>query len=146
MSLTWELNCRSNFFSPPAHYSLLSWLWFNWQLCKLAKKWQLFGFSFNMIHIHRGYLPSVCCPEGGQRSMATSLRPFLCIFAEKENGTWWGIIFRNGRRVHRFILCQNYMMFLLVLKPPPRILRLNIAYLRSARVAVARYRWFVLFM
>ena len=25
------------------------------------------------------------------------------------------IIFRNGRRVHRFILCQNYMMFLLVL-------------------------------
>ena len=30
----------------------------------------------------------------------------------------WGIIFRNGRRVHRFLLCQNYMMFPLVLYPP----------------------------
>ena len=26
---------------------------------------------------------------------------------------------QKGRRVHRFILCQNYMMFLLVLKPDP---------------------------
>ena len=27
----------------------------------------------------------------------------------------WGIIFRNVRQVHRFILCLNYMMFPLVL-------------------------------
>ena len=38
----------------------------------------------------------------------------------------------TARRVHRFILCQNYMMFLLVLYPPPPILRLNTAYFAVA--------------
>ena len=40
---------------------------------------------------------------------------------------WGGIIFRNDRRVYRFILCQNNMMFPTVLLPPPPIFRLCIA-------------------
>ena len=46
---------------------------------------------------------------------------------------WWGIIFRNGRRVHRFILCQNYMMFLLVLNPPPLFWGWILLILRSPK-------------
>ena len=35
-----------------------------------------------------------------------------------EHSSYKGL-YVNGRRVHRFILCQNYMMFPLVLYPPP---------------------------
>ena len=52
---------------------------------------------------------------------------------------WWWIIFRNDRRVHRFILCQNYMMFPLVL-PPPSYEAVNCFICGRRRVAVARYR------
>ena len=45
----------------------------------------------------------------------------------------WGIIFRNGRRVHRFILCQNYMMFLLILYPPPLFWGWILLILRSPK-------------
>ena len=50
------------------------------------------------------------------------------------------MIFRNGRRVHRFILCQNYMMFLLVLTPPPYFEAEYCSLCGRRRVAVARYR------
>ena len=46
----------------------------------------------------------------------------------------------NGRRVHRFILCQNYMMFLLVLNPPPYFEAEYCLFCSRRRVAVARYR------
>ena len=44
-----------------------------------------------------------------------------------------GIIFRNGRRVHRFILCQNYLMFPLVLYPLPLTGGSELLYLRSRK-------------
>ena len=50
-------------------------------------------------------------------------------------------------RVHSFILCQNYTMFLLVLNPPPPILRLNIAYFAVAEGwLLLDIGWFVLFL
>ena len=43
--------------------------------------------------------------------------------------------------MHRFILCQNYMMFLLVLYPPPPYLEAEYClFCGRRRVAVARYR------
>ena len=43
--------------------------------------------------------------------------------------------------MHRFILCQNYMMFLLVLNPPPPYFEAEYClFCGRRRVAVARYR------
>ena len=49
---------------------------------------------------------------------------FMKYFCEMDSyqnckHSWWGIIMRNVRRVHRFILCKIYMMFTLGLYPPP---------------------------
>ena len=53
--------------------------------------------------------------------------------------------FRNGRRVHRFILCQYYMMFSLFLYPPP-IFRLCIAlFVVAEMLLLLDYGWFALF-
>ena len=54
--------------------------------------------------------------------------------------------FRNDRRVHRFIICQNYMMFPLVLYPPPPILRLCIVlFVVAEGWLLLDIGWFVLF-
>ena len=42
----------------------------------------------------------------------------LVFFCQTYQHSWWGIVFRNVRRVHRIILCLNYMMFPLVLYLP----------------------------
>ena len=42
--------------------------------------------------------------------------------------------------MHRFILCQNYMMFLLVLNPRPYLEAEYCLFCGRRRVAVARYR------
>ena len=56
-------------------------------------------------------------------------------------GLYFQLYFRNGRRVHRFILCQNYiMMFPLVLYPPPYFEAEYCLFCGRRRVAVARYR------
>ena len=54
----------------------------------------------------------------------------------------WGIIFGNGLRVERLILYQNYMVFPLVLSPPPSFEAVYcfICGRRIRMVAVAPYR------
>ena len=55
--------------------------------------------------------------------------------------SWWGIIFRDDRRVHRYILYQNFRMLSLVLYPPPPSLEAVYYFICSRRrVSVARYR------
>ena len=54
------------------------------------------------------------------------------------------LFFRNVRRVHRFILCQTYMMFPLVLYPPPSFEAVYCYICGRGRVAVARYRFICL--
>ena len=53
---------------------------------------------------------------------------------------WWGVVFRGGRRVRRFVLCRGCMMFLLVLSPPPCFEAECCLFCGRRRVAVARYQ------
>ena len=60
-------------------------------------------------------------------------------FCQNYYHPWWGIIFRNVRRVHRFILCQNHIMFPVVFVAPSFEPVYCFLY-GHRRVAVARYR------
>ena len=96
---------------------------------------QLLHYILNCIHLEWRWL------FGPFRYM------WIQTVRSKLLASWWGIIFRNVRRVHRFILCQNYMMFPLVLNPPPPILRLCIDLFAVAKGwLLLDIGWFVLFL
>ena len=107
------------------------------------KYWNEINFNFHFI-VSRDFNVTVFSkhfPTINILMKFNTEQKLCCLVLHRNKST---IIFRNGRRVHRFILCQNYMMFLLVLNPPPSILRLNIAYLAVAEGWL--FGWFVLFL
>ena len=53
---------------------------------------------------------------------------------------WWGIIFWNGRRMHRFILYLIWCSFWFCTPPPLLISDSQLLYLQSPKMVVARYR------
>ena len=60
---------------------------------------------------------------------------------------WWVVVFQSGRRVHRFMLCQNVVVFPLVLYPPLPVLGLCVALFAVAEGwLLLDIGWFVLFL
>ena len=47
---------------------------------------------------------------------------------------WWGIIFRNGRRLHHYIVCQHLLCSRWFLTPSPLVLGSVLLYLQSLKV------------
>ena len=67
-------------------------------------------------------------------------------FCQNFKHPWLEINFRNVRRVHRFILCLNYMMIPLVLYPLPLLRQCIATFTVAEGWLLLDIGWFILFL
>ena len=92
-----------------------------WYISKNATKWKKWSFItkyLNMRHLCVLWIHFYCQIMSLMffRIVTINTLKLFWLLKNYKHPCWW-IIFRNDRRVYRFILCQNYMMFPLVCPP-----------------------------